>query len=862
MNPGPSLKLVSASPPPATLTLASPLSGWAARLEEVPDPAFAQRLAGDGVVVDPTSTELRAPCDGVVISVHASRHACTVRAETGAEILLHIGIDTVELRGEGFTAHVQAGQRVRAGDVLIGFDLDLLARKARSLQTVMLVVNAEGYTVTERVEGRSVSVGEPLFSVSGNASAPVAQEPGAESGATRQVRLLIAHGLHARPAASFAQRARLHPGVVRVLCQGRTANGKSVSALMGLGATHGDLLTLQVDGDAAEHVAQELAEWVASGLGDPTSAVAEPVVTAHGVKPMPVAVPIFQPGKELLLEGVVASPGSAVGRAVRVVDLPVDLPEQGQGVAREEQRLTEALARVRRELEDSMAGAPGGGGARVEIFRAHLALLEDPELADAAGKEITAGRSAAWAWRTVMERQAAVLLGLEDARLAERAGDLHDLARRVVAVLTGEASSRVPSVLPPEAILIADELLPSELASLEPHRIAGICTARGGPTSHVAILAAGMGLPAVVAMGNQVLAIPEGAPLVLDGDRGEVRVFPTEETREATRRAMQARAAHRRAHLATAHEDCRTADGVRIEVVANLGRPGEAVTARDKGAEGCGLLRTEFLFLERVRAPSEDEQLARYQEIADAMGGRHVVIRTLDVGGDKPLAYLPLPHEDNPVLGLRGVRVSLREPELLRTQLRAILRVRPAGVCRIMVPMVTTRAELRAVRAMVDAERQALGISTPVLVGAMVEVPAAAVLADQLAADADFLSIGTNDLTQYVLAVDRGNPHLAARLDGLHPGVLRLVAKTVEGARLRGRPVAVCGGVASEPRAAPLLIGLGVTELSATPAVVPDLKAFIRTLSLPRCEQVAREALKLESAEAVRALVSSTWPGL
>ncbi|TQF13696.1 phosphoenolpyruvate--protein phosphotransferase [Myxococcus llanfairpwllgwyngyllgogerychwyrndrobwllllantysiliogogogochensis] len=854
------LKLVTARPSSATLLLSSPLSGWAARLEEVPDPAFAQRLAGDGIVVDPTSAELRAPCDGVVISIHASRHACTLRAETGAEILLHIGIDTVELRGEGFTVHVQTGQKVRTGDVLIGFDLELLARKARSLQTLMLVVNAEGYTVTERVEGRSVSVGEPLLAVTG--SAPVAPEGAGEGGATRQVRLLIAHGLHARPAAALAQRARQHAGTVRVACHGRVVNGKSVSALMGLGATHGDLLTLHVEGEAAERVAQELAEWVASGLGDPTTPVAEPVMTARGITPVPVAAPSFLPGKELLLEGIVASPGSAVGRAVRVIDLPVDLPEQGLGVTLEEQRLSEALARVRRELEEAMSATPGNGGARADIFRAHLALLDDPELIEAANRELAAGRGAAWAWRAVVERQAAVLLGLEDARLAERAGDLHDLARRVVAALTGEASSRIPSTLPPEAILVADELLPSELAALEPHRIAGICTARGGPTSHVAILASGMGLPAVVALGNQALGIPEGAPLVLDGDRGEVRVFPSEETREATRRAMTSRAAHRRVHLLTAHEDCRTADGVRIEVLANLGRPGEAVTARDKGAEGCGLLRTEFLFLERVRAPGEDEQLARYQEIADALGGRPVVIRTLDVGGDKPLAYLPLPHEDNPVLGLRGVRVSLREPELLRTQLRAILRVRPVGVCRILVPMISSRAELRAVRALLESEQRALGLTAPILLGAMVEVPAAAVLADQLAAEADFLSIGTNDLTQYVLAVDRGNPHLAARLDGLHPGVLRLVAKTVEGARVHGRPVAVCGGVASEPRAAPLLLGLGVTELSATPSVIPDLKAFIRTLSLARCEQVAREALELESAEAVRALVSSTWPGL
>ncbi|HEX6245715.1 MAG TPA: putative PEP-binding protein, partial [Polyangiales bacterium] len=280
------------------------------------------------------------------------------------------------------------------------------------------------------------------------------------------------------------------------------------------------------------------------------------------------------------------------------------------------------------------------------------------------------------------------------------------------------------------------------------------------------------------------------------------------------------------------------------------------------GADGVGLLRSEFLFLERTTAPSESEQTTQYQTIATALAGRPLVIRTLDVGGDKPLAYLPLPREENPVLGLRGVRVSLRYPEMLRTQLRAILRVKPEGSCRVLVPMVTSAHELRAVRVMLEEERQALGVSTPVQLGAMIEVPVAAVLSERLAAEADFLSIGTNDLTQYGLAMDRGNPHVAAQLDGLHPGVLRLVAQTVEGARKHSRPVAVCGGIASDARAAPLLIGLGVTELSVAPSVIPSHKALIRTLSLSACAEVARKALELESGDEVRALVTNTWPGL
>ncbi|HYO53049.1 phosphoenolpyruvate--protein phosphotransferase [Archangium sp.] len=843
------------------LKLVSPVSGWATRLEEVPDPAFSQRMVGDGIAVDPTSAELRAPCDGVVVSVHAARHACTLRSDTGAEILLHIGIDTVDLRGEGFTVRVQEGQSVRTGDPLIAFDMELLARRARSLLTAMVVVNGEACTVTERVQDREVAVGDPLLTVAGGAGA-VQAEASTET-AERRVRLLIPHGLHARPAAVFSRQARLHSGTVSVSGKDRTVNGKSVVSLMGLGAHHGDTLTLTVRGEQAERVAQELADLVTAGLGDPVHPVVEqpPVPAAKARAAASPALP-FPAGTEVLLKGTIAAPGVAVGQAIRILEEEPEIAENGRGAAEEQRHLADALAGARRDIEAMIEREGADASTRMEIFRAHLSLLDDPELTEAAGREISAGRSAAWAWRAAVERHVKVLHELDDPLLAERVGDLRDIGRRVIARLTGKGGSPVPAELPRGAILVADELLPSDLAAVPAGRLAALCTARGGPTSHVAILAAGMGIPAVVAVGDAALRVPEGAPLIVDGDRGEIHVFPPAEAREKATRAIATRAARREANLAAAHEECRTSDGVRIEVFANIGRPGDAVAATENGAEGCGLLRTEFLFLERVTAPSEAEQSAQYQEIAEALRGRPLVIRTLDVGGDKPLAYLPLPAEENPVLGLRGVRVSLRHPELLRMQLRAILRVRPAGVCRILVPMVTDAAEMLAVRAVLDAERRELGLTEPISLGAMIEVPVAAILADRLAAEADFLSIGTNDLTQYALAMDRGNPHVAARLDGLHPGVLRMVAQTVEGARKHGRPVAVCGGIASDPRAAPLLIGLGVTELSATPAVVPDLKAFIRTLTLPHCVDVARKALELDSGDEVRALVTSTWPGL
>lgn len=858
------------------ITLAAPLAGWAMPLTEVPDPAFSQGLVGTGMAIDPTVNELRSPCDGVVLSVHRAHHACTVRAASGAEVLLHLGVDTVGLNGEGFTAHVRDGQAVKAGDPLISFDMDLVGSRAQSLVSMMVIVN-DGFTVDGQSVNRVIAVGEPAMTVHGGsvagsspsaAAAAAAASPAADPGETaeRTVSLRIAHGLHARPAAALVAAAKAHPGAVTILCRDRGANAKSVVALMGLGTVLGDRLTVRASGPGAQGVVESIAGLIDSGLGDPIveDAAAAAAVTAAPAPaaPVPPAAeeigPPFAPGEQVLLKGTIAVPGQAVGTVVRRFRSAVSVAEEGAGPAVEEPRLHRALDSVIAGLGRSAERMP----EHAAIFQAHRELLDDPELLDSALADIRAGKSAEWAWHRTARRQADALAALADPRMAERAADLRDLEQQVLTVLAGKAPSVGLAELPAGSIVLADEILPSDLAGVPAGQLGGIGMVHGGPTSHAVILAAALGVPTVVALGRQAERVPDGAPAVIDGNRAELLVFPPEDMLAKTRTAVAARAARREENRRTAGEDCRMADGTRIEVFANLGRVSDAPGAVAEGAEGCGLLRTEFLFLERQSAPSEDEQYRQYQQIADALAGRPLVIRTLDVGGDKPLPYLPLPKEENPVLGLRGVRVGLREPELLRAQIRAILRVKPAGACRIMVPMIASPSELRAVRRMVDEERGKLGRAEPIELGAMIEVPAAALIADRISAVADFLSIGTNDLTQYVLAMDRGNPHVAAQLDALHPGVLRLIHLAVMGAETYGRTVAVCGGSASDPMAAPLLIGLGVTELSATPAVIADLKAFIRTLRMEDCRRVAEAALGTDSADEVRRLVAETWPAI
>jgi phosphoenolpyruvate-protein phosphotransferase len=449
----------------------------------------------------------------------------------------------------------------------------------------------------------------------------------------------------------------------------------------------------------------------------------------------------------------------------------------------------------------------------------------------------------------------ATLAALEDPRMRERASDLRDLETQVIRVLRGELPA-AERELPRHAIVIADDLLPSQLLALDATRLAGLALARGGATSHVAIIAASQAIPTLVAAGPEALEIAEGTALILDAEHGWIDVDPPAADLANAERAAVQRAEERAADLAASAHPSVTLDGVRIVVNANVGSIEEAHAAVRNGADGCGLLRTEFLFLERREAPGEDEQLSQYQRIATAFEGRGVSIRTLDAGGDKPIAYMPMPREDNPALGLRGVRGSLRHPDLLRAQVSAMLRIAPAGVCRILLPMVNDLGDLRAVRAIVDARASELG-TRPLALGVMVETPAAALLASQLAAEADFLSIGTNDLSQYTLAIDRAHAELAERLDALHPAVLRMIQMVALAGHAAGKTVSVCGAMGSDVDALPILIGLGVLEVSATPAMVPRLKRTARLLDAGECRELARRALESASAAEVRELAQA-----
>ena len=847
---------VATSAKPRTFALLAPVSGVLVPLDEVPDPAFAQRLAGDGVSIDPLGDTIVSPCDAEVRHVHRAGHAVTLVVH-GLEIIIHVGLDTVGLKGEGFTPLVKGGESVRVGDPLIRFDTDLVARRARSLLTEILITNMDAVSALRPREGRVVAARDVALEVSLRDHADEAKPSSADERTSGDVvtsaPIAVASetGLHARPAAVIATTARKFSADVRLVKDGREANARSVVSVMSLEVAGGDPVTIVARGPDAAAAVAAISEKLATDL-DAAHGAAAPAAPASA--PVVPTAPPRERRADGLLAGVPASPGIAVGQVFRLQQDDVVIEDRGADPALEQRALDNAIATAHQQLETLQQRLSAEADAsRAAIFAAHQELLEDPEVLDRAASRIRAGASAPFAWREAYTSQAERLLKLQNAVLAGRATDLRDIGRRVLHLLVGRAETSLE--IPTGSVVVAEDLTPSDTASLDRTRVVGLCTTMGSATSHVAILARGLGMPAIAGADPRVLELAPGTRVILDGNQGTLNPAPNAD-QEAVARERQAAAERQRADaLAVAAEPATTRDGHRVEVVANIGGEHEAARVVEVGGEGVGLLRTEFLFMDRRTAPDEDEQTRTYEAIARALGPERIlVIRTLDIGGDKPIPYLSLAPEANPFLGERGVRLTLARPDLFRAQVRAVLRASQAGKVAMMFPMIATLAEWRAARELVERERTALGVP-PIPVGIMVETASAALIADKFAREADFFSIGTNDLTQYTLAMDRTNARLAPQVDALHPSVLRLIERTVAGAKAHGRWVGICGALAGDAHAVPVLLGLGVHELSVDVPLVPAVKARVRTLSIEECRATAKEALDAGDGAEVRAIV-------
>ena len=669
-------------------------------------------------------------------------------------------------------------------------------------------------------------------------------------------------GLHARPAAHWVEVAKSCPARIQVRHGVQVADAKSLIGLLQLGLHCGDAVTISAEGDDEAGALARICAAV-TGLSAGEKAAARRAAEAAALAAGPVAGwnPADRPAT---VAGIGASPGLSIGPIHVLASAALVVPDVPEPLTTGADRLHHALGTTAdqlRALADDTERRLGKADAG--IFRAQAALIADTDLITLACQIMVEGHGVAYAWHEAVDRLAGQLAALGNPVLAGRAADLRDVGRRVLAQI--DPALRSGHALPERpCILVAADLAPSDTAGLDPARVIGLATAQGGPTSHTAILARTLGIPALVAGGPGLLALADGTTAILDGGTGRLYLDPSaadiasaEAWRERQRQQAEDEA---RARALPA----RTRDGHTVASGANVNNPEQVPFALDQGAEGVGLMRTEFLFLERGDTPSEDDQYASYVAMLKALDGRPLIVRTLDIGGDKQVSHLQLPKEENPFLGVRGARLLLRRPDLLEPQLRALYRAArdqvgsgaPTGrhaPLSIMMPMITSVPEVLRLRAIAEGIRTEIG-APDVPLGIMIEVPAAAIQADVLARHCDFFSIGTNDLTQYALAIDRQNTELASEADSLHPAVLRLIRMTCEGAARHDRFVGVCGGIAGDPFGACLLAGLGVHELSMTPRDLPGVKARLRGAEIGALRALASRACAQEDAAAVRAL--------
>jgi len=644
------------------------------------------------------------------------------------------------------------------------------------------------------------------------------------------------HGLHARPAARLVQEVRRRDAHARIRnrrAESEWVDAGSLSKIATLGVRSGDEVEVRVSGTQAAETLDHILSLVARNFDESTvDGAPAPEPTVH----RPIG----------------ASPGLGIGPAqstrVGAITIP-DTPAEEPAV--EWRRLGKAVASVRRTISQlRIRTARDVGEAEAAIFDAHQLLLDDAALLDDVRGRIDSGQSAASAWSVAVQNLAAEFAAVTDPYLQARADDVRAVGDQVLrAMLGGSESSEGPT-----GVVIAADLSPAEAAELNPARVAAVLLAFGSPHAHNVILLRAKGIPVIVGAGTAVLSIPDGTVLAVDGGRGEFIVDPAEDvSQEFAARVATLAQRQRQAH-ARAAEPAVTTDGITVAVGANVGSVDDARAAAAQGADLAGLVRTEFLFLGRQDAPDVEEQFAVYRKIAESLQGRRITLRTLDVGGDKPLEFLPSPAEMNPYLGVRGIRLSLAHPELLADQLLAMVRLAQQTPVSVMFPMITTLDELFAARELLETTIRRAGGSRPdgLQVGMMVEVPAAALKAAAFARHVDFLSIGTNDLTQYTLAADRNNDAVAAIGDTFDPGLLQLIRATCQGAAGKAS-VSVCGEFAADECATSLLLGLGVDALSVTPPAIPATKEAVRAVNTFDAQRIAADALAADSAASVRA---------
>lgn len=573
---------------------------------------------------------------------------------------------------------------------------------------------------------------------------------------------------------------------------------------------------------------------------------------------------------EKVFHGVPASGGIAIGPAYLyhsqglTVSRRVLKPEE---IESELKRFQEALSKTRAQIKKLEEKAKEKlGEEHASIFSAHQVLLDDPLFTEDVARIVSSDRiNAEFVLHEALEKFKTVMASLNDEYFRERGGDIRDVGNRVLRNLMGKGDKDELKKLDKEIILVANDLIPSDMVNLPTETIKAFCTDVGGKTSHVAIVSRSMGLPAVVGMQNATVDIHDGDLLIVDGNKGLVLVNPRPHVIEQYRHLKEEYVAFQKSLEAFKNLPAVTPDGRRVTLAANIETPLELDEMTRHGAEGIGLYRTEFLFMNREENPSEEEQFLAYKELAVKTADHPAIIRTLDLGGDKFLSHLNESEEKNPFLGLRAIRLCLKRPDIFKIQLRAILRAAAYGPIKIMFPMISSLSEVLEAKAILaecaeELKSEGQVFRSGIEVGVMIEIPSAAIIADILIQEVDFFSIGTNDLIQYSMAADRGNESVAYLYDPLNPAILRLIRMTVEAAHKAGKWVGMCGEVAGDPQFIPLLLGMGLDELSASVSVISEIKKIIRMMPYEKAKEIARAASSVKTSEEVFEIIRDNVP--
>jgi phosphocarrier protein FPr len=821
-----------------------------------------EEFGTDAVEISEAIASVSSP-DGVLVLMDLG--SAVISAEMAVELLPEEGRRRVRFCAaplvEGTIAAV-----VQAG---LGSDLDTVCREAAGA----LLPKLEHF-------------GGPQ-PASASAPMPVSAAAVAEEICSVTLVLHNQHGLHARPAARFVQTSATYDATIQVtnLTSGKgPVSARSLNALATLGAVRGDQILVLASGPQARAALDALQRLVIGNFGEqgPEPAgppAAPPVLQAAGavsellpsnpqaLPPLPqaeVADPLSQ--GEGVFQAVPLSEGTALGRFFRYQPALPPIPVEKTGDPDGEwKRLQRALETVRGSIQARLQQMKIAlGEADAAIFEAHLLILDDPDLLAGVRQGIYADKeNAAAAWNRGIQQVAALYQDLDDPYLRQRASDVLDVGSQVLFALADKVAS-VPVKFPEPVVLFAQELTPTETSQLDLSQVLALVLVGGGPTSHSAILARAMGIPAISGANPAIEWLAPGTLLGVDGFRGLVWVDPSPAAQEALLSRRESWLAERQRLLQAGRQPASTRDGERVEVAANVGSVLDAKAALENGAEAIGLLRTEFLYLTRSTPPTEAEQVDSLRQIGEVMGVKPVIVRTLDVGGDKELPYIDIPPEANPFMGVRALRLSLRNPQLFLTQLRAVLRAGHDFNFRIMFPMVANLDELLQARRWLEEAHRSLEAEYlphcwPIELGIMVEIPSAAILSETLAPHIDFFSIGTNDLTQYTLAAERGNPSLAGLQDAFHPAVLRLIEQVTASAKKHGKWVGVCGELAGDPLAAPVLVGLGVKELSLNPSGIPRVKEALRSIDSGQAREAAAKILATDSPASARRLAQELF---